>query len=391
MKEVTVTKTIVCPLETSKRKNKRIKQAIDEWQEMASKMGDAFISFPERRWGNHSSDTHMYRWAKEMFSDREIYAANMAEALAKVSSSYESWKSNGRPGEKPKFGDGDYIRYRNDQIDIVRNDEGYGIKVPIFASRSEPPEWWHINSGEYQNEYLSKVVEGDADSGTIEIHMGDSGSLAAHIVVKETADAYEIDGGEIESVVGVDLGINVLYAAAALGRDGSVGQVAVEPADEFLHNIRRLRRKRDEAQKQGRLYHVRDELMDERNRYAEQVTDVVSREIVDMAVDQQPSAIALEDLTHLRSNVDSVHVHQDFRYSQIKEKVLYKAKAEGIPVIDGISGPTSITCSSCGETWDDNVRNPRTIDFKCPGCGYENHADVNAAFNIAERGWQRVE
>jgi putative transposase len=43
----------------------------------------------------------------------------------------------------------------------------------------------------------------------------------------------------------------------------------------------------------------------------------------------------------------------------------------------------SSSCRKCGET------NPAMRDgdaFECWGCGYEVHADVNAAINIAQRG-----
>lgn len=62
---------------------------------------------------------------------------------------------------------------------------------------------------------------------------------------------------------------------------------------------------------------------------------------------------------------------------------MYKAIEAGIPVTTVDPAGTSDSCRQCG------AENPAFRDgdlFECWECGYEVHADVNAAINIADVG-----
>jgi putative transposase len=109
----------------------------------------------------------------------------------------------------------------------------------------------------------------------------------------------------------------------------------------------------------------------------------ISRKIVDMA-QVQHAALVFEDLGGIRQTRKQ---HRSFKYAlhswsffQLQTFVEYKAKLLGVPVLYVDPAYTSQDCSMCG------VRGQRKgKDFKCPVCGHVDHADVNAAFNIALR------
>ena len=61
----------------------------------------------------------------------------------------------------------------------------------------------------------------------------------------------------------------------------------------------------------------------------------------------------------------------------------YKAESEGLVVSQINPAYTSQRCSKCGFTHEDNrPHNNGQDEFECLKCGYEVHADYNAAKNI---------
>ncbi|MFM9261707.1 zinc ribbon domain-containing protein [Rhodococcus sp. 5A-K4] len=56
-----------------------------------------------------------------------------------------------------------------------------------------------------------------------------------------------------------------------------------------------------------------------------------------------------------------------------------------MPVIAVRAAYTSQQCSNCGHTCPQN-RDSQAV-FRCQGCGFEHHADTNAAINIRDRAF----
>lgn len=154
----------------------------------------------------------------------------------------------------------------------------------------------------------------------------------------------------------------------------------MEPGREFRHYRDRLDEKRRRLGQQGDLRGVRA-CRGDRERYTEWVCHNASRAIVDLAVEHAPCRIHLEDLTHYRQSAsDPIH---DWPFAQLQEQILYKATGAGIPIEMVDPRNTSVTCRKCGQTTPE-FRDGS--DFSCRWCGYEIHADVNAAINIANGG-----
>jgi len=368
----TVTQTAVAPLETSNQKTEKIETVVEEFAAMCSYLGDMMASIPshERSLNNPT----LYRLINREFPlDERKSKSKLAQSAARhVAGTYQSYHARNDGGERPSFGDEQFFSLDSQQFEIVENDRGFGIKARFIPY---DPVWFHINPRPWVREYLDRVCSGDASAGTAEFRLHDSGSVSLHLPVSWDVEVYE--PAEVSRTLGVDIGESVIYAAAVVDGSGDVSAVEMERGAEFRHYRERLQDKRDRLQADGDLQGIRA-TRDDQRRYTEQVLDTASGQIVDLAVEHAPAAIQLEDLTHYRETArDPIH---DWPFAELQNKIAYKATAEGIPVEVVDPAYTSITCRKCGQT---NREFRDGTEFSCTRCGYEVHADVNAAINIA--------
>jgi putative transposase len=122
-------------------------------------------------------------------------------------------------------------------------------------------------------------------------------------------------------------------------------------------------------------------------RFAADVNHVIANRIVTEA-ERTGRGIALEDLTGIRARVrlrkpQRVTLHS-WAFAQLGRYIAYKAALAGIPVVYVDPAYTSQTCSSCRHVSKKNRQDQAR--FCCTSCGFAEHADVNAARNIAARG-----
>lgn len=391
-----LTRTVKLPLQTSTRKLARLEQFTSAWQEMASTFADNLVSVHPAYWGE-TQETWQQKLAETLYPTDRLktlplrpYKHDRNEALYKVSAAFGSWKERGKQGDRPTdiFGT-DSVEKRNESYGITEHanityDEHtpgqYGVKLKLEAYG--PDEWFGINGGRYQDKYLDAITRGDNATGHAEIRVDtDANTAHLHQTVRTTHDVYDPDS--LSRWVGVDLGERTLYSAAVVDRStnpDSIQDVQIESGDEFRHHRNRLDTRLKEKMEQKH----KDKLSHQRQRYTNQVTNRITREIVKLAVEHSPAGIRVEDLTGYRQTAaDPIH---DWPQNQIRTQLAYKATQQGIPVLEVPPAHTSVTCRKCGVT-DEDSRVPTNPDiFNCTECGYEVHADLNAAINIATGG-----
>jgi len=370
----TVTQTVVVPLETSNRKTEKIATAVAEFSAMCSYLGDMMASIDphERRPKNPT----LYRLVTEEYPNhkRTTGSAVAQTATRHVAAAYQSYQARDDDGERPTFGDETFFQLNNQTFEIVQNDRGFGVKARFIPY---DPVWFHADPRPYVRDHLNRVCNGDVSVGTAEFRLQEDGGVSLHLPISWEVDVYNAD--EVARTVGVDIGENVIYAAAVVGGNCDVEAVEMQRGAEFRNYRERLQRRRDRLQDQDDLRGLKATRNDQR-RYTEQVLDTASREVVDLAINHAPAVIQLEELTHYRRDArDPIH---DWPFAKLQEKIRYKARAERIPVDTVTAKYTSITCRKCGQK---NREYRSGSDFHCTRCGYEVHADVNAAINIALR------
>lgn len=123
--------------------------------------------------------------------------------------------------------------------------------------------------------------------------------------------------------------------------------------------------------------------------HVKETNHIISKQIVEEAVESKANAIVLEDLTNIRKRIKAnkrmrSRLHR-WSWSELQQFIEYKAQAKGIQVVYVSPAYTSQTCSKC-----DCLGSRHKHLFKCSNCGSYQHSDRNAAVNLLRLGESAV-
>ena len=268
-----------------------------------------------------------------------------------------------------------------------------GRRVGMPQSDACPPRY---NLHTYRVDWQSQTVRMSTTGGrqTIRFDVPDYGAHYAGYPV-DTADLINRDGvwwlhvvvsvpapdvEPTDEIVGVDLGI---AQPAVTSNNRFLGKPAWKAIEGRLFYLKRqLQRKGSKSAKR----HLR-KVRGKQARFRRNCDHVLSSQIVQSA---SPGAtIVLENLTDIRKRSKirkqtktSRRVHS-WSFAQLKSFIAYKAEERGCTVAGVDPRHTSQTCSCCGHVARNNRRSRGR--FVCRVCGFELHADLNAARNIAAK------
>ncbi|MCC7366910.1 MAG: transposase [Chloroflexi bacterium] len=220
--------------------------------------------------------------------------------------------------------------------------------------------------------YAARYVGGDVATADL---MYRAGAWWLHVVVTVEAPAIV----PTDAVVGVDLGI----AQPAVTSTGLfLGKKAWRNREARRFQQRRALQQRGTKSAKRRLKMTRRA----QARFRRDCDHVLSKRIVQAT--PPGGTIALENLTNIRKRVTVRHGQQARRvhgwsFDQIRSFVEYKAEERGVTVSGVDPRNTSTMCSSCGHIARKNRRSRGW--FTCRACGFQLHADLNAARNIAAK------
>ncbi|MFC6653821.1 RNA-guided endonuclease InsQ/TnpB family protein [Paenibacillus rhizoplanae] len=182
----------------------------------------------------------------------------------------------------------------------------------------------------------------------------------------------QADGHE---VMGVDLGLKV--PAVVVTSSGKTKFCGNGRKNKFVR--RKYSSYRRKLGKLKKLSAIRKQT-DKESRFMKDQNHKISRQIVNMAIQEKVSVIKLEKLTNIRkttrtSRKNAKNLHH-WSFYQLQMFIAYKAALAGIQVVEVNPAYTSQACPSCGER---NKAKDRT--YHC-NCGYTAHRDRVGAINI---------
>jgi IS605 OrfB family transposase len=303
------------------------------------------IAWKEKTFNQFKLHQKSYYLAKEQYG---LSSQMTVRCISKVSDSYKLNKKIKR--EFKPFGaitfDSRILSYKNNSISIwtIKG----RLKIPFVCFR---PDWLPF-------------VKGEADLIT----------RRGKFFLFQTVEIPEEGIKDVEEFLGVDFG---LINIATLS-DGEI------MSGKEIETYREKRQKiRSSLQSKGtkNCKKVLKRLSGKEKRTASIVNHTIAKRIVAKAF-KTHKGIALEKLKGIRKSANNKG--KKFRsrvgkwnFADLRAKIEYKAKLSGVPVVAVNPAYTSQTCSRCH-----NLGSRNGESFKCPHCGFEAHADVNAAKNI---------
>ena len=210
------------------------------------------------------------------------------------------------------------------------------------------------------------------------------GTYYLHVAVKKEVDPTDSTDDESENgvVLGVDLNVDGYVAVTSTG-------AFLGNADYLTHRRDKYERRRGNLQQTGtRSAHLTIKSIGSRfARWSADYLHRISKALVKEARENDCTAIAFENLKHIRKRISNASKFQQWAFRELHRHVEYKAEEYGIDVDDVAPAYTSQRCShgECGFTHEDNREGD---EFECLKCGKQLHSDYNAARNI---GWRLVQ
>jgi IS605 OrfB family transposase len=195
-----------------------------------------------------------------------------------------------------------------------------------------------------------------------------------------TCDVDAPEPIDVEGVLGIDLGVTNI----AVDSDGEIHSGRTMKNVRYRH--RTLRRRLQRKRTLGSRRRLR-KLAGQEYRFATWVNHNLSKRMVAKA-ERTKRAIAVEDLTHIRTRVRARRSQRatlhSWSFAQLQAFIAYKALGAGVPVHRVDPRDTSRTCPRCKHIAKANRKTQAA--FVCTRCGLAGHADVIAAGNIRVLG-----
>ncbi len=402
MKEVKQVITVKLPLkQPTKRKEKRLRKAIEESRHVAEVASNRMAGIPRRSWTVASpKNSWWWTWSKELGEEVDLPTETIHQTIQAVRETYCSWKSHGYPGKGPTFDNWNRVAYRGGGRQAKYYRQGIGkwfLSLPMESGRGQR-EVFPLVTGDYHRELLRDVEDGiikAADGG--ELILKDNGSWWFHQPVAFTKEAPEAD--ELDNVIAVKLARRKLVTAALFDLK-EAGNNKYESPEwvRFLQSGDQIRHYRDQIHEKRRRLYRRGQLRkakklgDLESRYVDNVVHTVSRKVVDLALESPGrTGIVIEDLSFATRNFmqderDDKRALSSWPFADTNSKITYKALKAGVPVFPVTPVRNSRWCSMCGHKAEKEGKTGWRMDFKCLRCGYEASPRYhNSVRNVARR------
>lgn len=392
--------------ETHALLNKTIQLAW-EWQGFSSEYKEKYGLYPiqqeilpKKKGGNVGSIMHYaYDQLKDIYtvSDRR----NLNQSIKRATDKWKSDVSDIRKGEKsiPSFKKDCPIDVVSQAYSLHRKSEGFVMRAGLMSTEYKKELGRRFGSFDLllnvkdntQRTIIERLISGEYKAGVAQILRHKKNWFVNLTYSFEHVDSLL----NPDRIMGVDLGIvyPVYLAFNDLFERYKIDGGEIE---RFRKQVERRRKQQNWQGKycgDGRIGHGTHtrikptEVTEERiANFRDSCNHKYSRFVVEIALKHRCGTIQMEDLSGYSKATDDAFL-KNWAYHDLQQKIEYKAKEVGIKVVKVKSECTSQRCSKCGHIAKEN-RQDR--EFLCKGCGFQVHADYNAARNIATKDIEEI-
>jgi IS605 OrfB family transposase len=326
----------------------------------------------DKAWGDCAAKSDIQQLAYDDI--REQAALGSQHAILACHQAAENIRSclsrrqDGKKATKPTYAS-PTVRYDSRTMTIFPDEGEVSLTTHADHSRVRADLVLPEDEDGYQYQYLDTDEWGPTEST---LHYRD-GEWYLHLGFRKPRSDTE-ETTENGTVLGVDLGIAEI-AVTSTARFFSAG--------ELNHERREFQRVRGDLQNHGTRSARRtlETVSGREDEYVKHVLHSVATGIVEEAQRYDCDGIVFEELDGIRERLPEAAWHSKWAFARLYEYVEYKAAACGLFVVTTDPKYTSMRCAECGFVDEDN--RPTRDTLECQQCGNRNHADYNAAKNIA--------
>ncbi|AGB38365.1 RNA-guided endonuclease InsQ/TnpB family protein [Natronococcus occultus] len=364
-------RTAITRLAVSSTDESLLRDTIEEW-----KQGCQIAVDKAWMWCHSKSDVQQlaYDGVRENTNLGSQHAILACHQAAENIKSCISRRQDGKKASKPTY-TSPTITYDSRTMTVFPEKEQVSLTTHGDHSRVRADLVLPDDKDGYQHQYLDSD-EWEPTESTLHYRNGD---WYLHLGFRKPKQDAE-EATENGTVLGVDLGVNEI-AVTSTARFFSAG--------ELNHKRREFERVRGDLQKCGtrNAHRTMEAVSGREDRYVKHVLHSVANGIVEEALEHDCDGIVFEELDGIRERLPEAAWHSEWAFDRLYEYVEYKAEAEGLFVETTNPKNTSKRCAECGFIHDAN--RPSRDTFECQQCGNRNHADYNAAKNVADVSLRR--
>lgn len=355
-----LTRTVKLSLQPIKKQEKQLDETIQQSKRVAQYIADtAWYGYDYIQTTKTTLHEHTYHHARKSTNlPSAIIQTSRDQAINAIKAGVEKIKNNEKT-TKPHFQsnilnlDNRCITYNQKSATITTNQGRIKIDYKLPNKKNTPQDKYY-HSKEWEKKQAQVKKEKDD-----------------YYLLVTVRKEIKSDQAEDHKVLGVDLNARGSIAVTNTGKYYNI--------EHINHYRRELEKHRRSLQSHGgnEAHKTIQRLGEKETTRTNQYLHTVSKAIIQEALVKNKNTIALENLNGI-SDILSSEL-DNWCFDKLKNYIEYKAKEHGLTVEIINPEDTSKTCSKC--QGKNTTRSENRLE--CKDCGYENHADYNAAKNIA--------